>query len=291
MTSPTEWLSSRACVVTGATRGLGLSTVDALAGAGAHVALCARDGDAAGAAAEALAARHGVIALGAAVDVADPDAVEDFAAMVDARLGPPALVVSNAAVLGPVGALIDADLSAWGRAISIDVLGVAAVMAAFGRRMADKGSGTIVNLSGGGIGGPGVAPRISAYTASKAAVAVLTETVAKELAPSGVRVNAIAPGAQPTGFTAEILRSGPEVAGAELYEATARNQAATADLSAYLRLLFYVASPEATWLTGRLLSARWDTPERLAEQRDGLIAGSLLQLRRIDDDLYAEQHP
>ena len=143
----------------------------------------------------------------------------------------------------------------------------------------------------GGIGGPGVAPRIGAYTASKAAVAVLTETVAKELGPSGVRVNAIAPGAQPTGFTAEILRSGPAVAGADLYEATARNQAGTADLSAYLRLLFYVASPDASWLTGRLLSARWDTPERLAERRDELAASSLLQLRRIDDDLYAEQHP
>jgi 3-oxoacyl-[acyl-carrier protein] reductase len=291
MTSLTEWIPRRACVVTGATRGLGLATADALAAAGANVALCARDGPAAVAAAATLAGDHGVLAVGAALDVADPGAVEDFAAMVEARLGPPVLVVNNAAVLGPVGPLIDADLSAWGRAIAIDVLGVAAVMAAFGRRMARQGTGAIVNLSGGGIGGPAVAPRIGAYTASKAAVAVLTETVAKELGPSGVRVNAIAPGAQPTGFTAEILRSGPERAGAELYEATARNQAATVDLSAYLRLLFYVASPDASWLTGRLLSARWDTPEGLAERRDELMSGSLLQLRRIDDDLYAERQP
>jgi 3-oxoacyl-[acyl-carrier protein] reductase len=270
---------------------LGLATADALAAAGAKVALCARDGQAAVAAAETLATGYGVVAVGAAVDVADPGAVEDFAAMVDAHLGAPALVVNNAAVLGPVGPLIETDLSAWGHAIAIDVLGVAAVMAAFGRRMARERGGTIVNLSGGGIGGPGVAPRISAYTASKAAVAVLTETVAKELAPAGVRVNAIAPGAQPTGFTAEILRSGSARAGADLYEATVRNQVATTDLSAYLRLLLYVASPDASWLTGRLLSARWDTPERLAERRDELASGSLLQLRRIDDDLYAEQHP
>jgi NAD(P)-dependent dehydrogenase (short-subunit alcohol dehydrogenase family) len=268
---------------------LGQVTADALAAAGANLALCARDGRAAIDAAEAIAARHGVQALGAGVDVSDPSAVDDFAALVDERLGPPALVVNNAAVLGPVGALIDTDLEAWAQAIAIDVVGVASVIAAFARRMVDRGGGAIVNLSGGGIGGPGVAPRISAYTTSKAAVALLTETVALELGPFGVRVNAIAPGAQPTGFTDEILRSGPARAGADLYEATARNQAAAGDVTAYVRLLFYVASPEGSWLTGRLLSARWDTPERLAERSKTVAATSLLQLRRIDDDLYSER--
>jgi 3-oxoacyl-[acyl-carrier protein] reductase len=289
MTPSTQWPWNRTCLVTGGTRGLGLVTAHALAESGARVALCARDGRAAQAVAEALEARYGVATMGGGADVADPAAVEHFAAMVEERIGVPDLVVNNAAVLGPVGPLIETDLAAWRDAVMVDVVGVAGVLAAFGRRMAARGSGAIVNLSGGGIGGPGVAPRISAYTTSKAAVAVLTETVAMELGPSGVRVNAIAPGAQPTGFTDEILRSGPERAGSDLYEATTRNQAAEVDVNAYLRLLFYVASPAATWLTGRVLSARWDTPERLADWGESLAGTSLLQLRRIDDDLYGER--
>ncbi len=81
-----------------------------------------------------------------------------------------------------------------------------------------------------------------------------------ELAGSGVRVNAIAPGPQPTGFTDEILRSGPDVAGAELYEATARNQAAEADPGAYLRLLFFVASPDSELADGATAERQMGQP-------------------------------
>jgi NAD(P)-dependent dehydrogenase (short-subunit alcohol dehydrogenase family) len=232
--------------------------------------------------------RWGVDVLAATVDVGDPEQVVAFAAAALDRLGPPAGVVNNAAVLGPVGALDPAQLERWAEALRIGVVGPAAVTAAFAPAMGAAGRGSVVNLSGGGIGGPATAPRLSAYLTAKAAVVQLTEVLARELAP--VRVNAIAPGAVATDFTREILDAGPEQAGDELYRATVAQQEAGASLGAFLDLLDFVLDDESSWLTGRLLSARWDPPDSLRRRRAEIEASSLLQLRRIDGDRYRE-HP
>lgn len=287
MTIPQEERARpRVAVVTGATRGIGELAVRHLAGQGWSVALCGRDAAAAHAVATSLERDHGVVALGAGVDVADADAVGRFVGEVTERLGAPRLVVNNAAVLGPVGDLIDNDLDAWAGALAVNVVGVVNVTAHAARAMVDAGGGAVVMLSGGGIGGPGIAPRLSAYTTSKAALATLVETLSLELAPRGVRVNAVAPGAMPTAFTAGILEAGPEVAGAELFEATERNAAAAGAFDRFAALLDYLASDAGAWLSGRLLSARWETPERLAQDRPTIEHGERFRVRRIDGDLY-----
>jgi NAD(P)-dependent dehydrogenase (short-subunit alcohol dehydrogenase family) len=147
-----------------------------------------------------------------------------------------------------------------------------------------------VNLSGGGIGGPHVLERASAYTASKAAVVMLTETWAAELRPLGVRVNAVAPGSVPTGFMAEVLGSGPERASTSLYEEAVQQQAQPqpSSLPELERLLLFLLSDESSWLTGKLISAHRDPVEALVARRAKLESSSLLMLRRIDDALYAE---
>ena len=101
-----------------------------------------------------------------------------------------------------------------------------------------------------------------------------------------MRVNAVAPGAVATTFTDEILTAGPDRAGAALFEDTQRNRAAHVDLSRYFALVDYLAGARSAWLTGRLLSARWDDPEALERRRDDVPTSSLFQLRRIDDDLF-----
>jgi NAD(P)-dependent dehydrogenase (short-subunit alcohol dehydrogenase family) len=231
--------------------------------------------------------RFGTETIVAEVDVADAAAVRALAARVARELGPADVLVNNAGVLGPVGPFVDVDLAEWAATIRIDLVGPVHAIAAFAPQMLEAGRGRIVNLSGGGTGGGTVAPRISAYTTAKAALVALTETVARELAPA-VKVNAIAPGAIATSFGDGILAAGPETSGADLYEAT-RSQGAEPDaIDRFLDLLEFVLSPDAAWLTGRLLSARWDPPDALRGRRAEILDSDLLTLRRVDGDLVVD---
>ena len=277
---------TRPCVVTGAGRGIGRALALHLASAGMPLALCARSSDELEETAEQVRDR-GAAVVARVVDVSDAAAIAAFAGIVGGELGPPWALVNNAAVLGPVGRLDEVDMNEWFRALLVDVGGVAASSRAFIPPMREAGGGRIINLSGGGIGGAGLQPNVSAYTASKAAVAVLTESLARELAGE-ITVNAVAPGAQPTTFADEVLRVGPERAGRELHEATIRDQATSPPLDAFLSLVDFLLSPDSAWLTGKLLSARWDRVEAIVDARERLAGTSLLTLRRIDDTMFAE---
>jgi len=272
--------------VTGAGRGIGRALALHLASVGRPLALCARSENEL----DDTVARVrecGAAVISGVVDVAETTAVAEFAEIVRGTLGAPWAIINNAAVLGPVGPIDEVDMNAWLRTLLVDIGGVAASSRAFVPLMRDAGGGRIINLSGGGIGGAGLQANISAYTASKAAVAVLTEALARELTGE-ITVNAVAPGAQPTGFVAEVLRVGAGQAGVELYEATVRNQLAESSLDGFFELIDFLLAQESEWLTGKLLSARWDRVDELRAARVRLENTSLLTLRRIDDTSFAE---
>jgi 3-oxoacyl-[acyl-carrier protein] reductase len=279
-------------VVTGASRGLGAAIADHLASLGYAVALCSRAYGEAESIAEQIARAHGRATLGAAVDVASAAEVHAFAQRVHIELGAARVIVNNAATLGPVGPLSSSSLDAWSAAIDVDLKGPAYVLAAFVDQLAESGGGRVIGLSGGGIGGPNPMQRCSAYVAAKAGLAVLTEVLADELAAHGATINAIAPGALPTGFLAEVVDVGAAIAGADLFaDATSRGHGLQpAHLDPVLALLDYLISPDAGWLTGRVLSARWNSPESLhalhAADQTEPMSRDLFTLRRIDDDLY-----
>ena len=278
---------ARACVITGAGRGLGRALAVHVAGIGYEVAMCSRT------AAElddavAEVQRAGGRASGHIVDVSDPGAVADFAARVDREHGPVWAVVNNAAVLGPVGPIDAVDVEHWMQAVTVDVGGVVAVTRAFVPQMRRNRGGRVVNLSGGGIGGPAPQLRVSAYTASKAAVDVLTEVLAPELIGDNITINAVAPGPAPTTFLDDALRAGPELAGRELHDAALRNRDTPECFDPFFALVDFLLADESSWLTGKLLSARWDRVDDLRARRDQLVGGSLLTLRRIDDALFTE---
>jgi NAD(P)-dependent dehydrogenase (short-subunit alcohol dehydrogenase family) len=278
-------LAGEVAIVTGAGRGIGRTIAEWLAAEGADLVLVSRTVAEVDELASRLVAVHGVRALGRAVDVARP---HDVATAIDeavAVLGPISVAIANAAILGPVGVLAATDPARWTHTLEVNVAGTANVVRCVVPSMIERGHGRIVTLSGGGVGGPRPAERVSAYVASKAAVIALTEAVAHEL-PAGVTINAIAPGAVPTTFMQEVVERGPEVAGPALHAtAAARDEP---DLEPLRRLLLYLVAGDSTHVSGCCLSARWDDPAALAELGPALGASSRFRLRRIDEDLYRE---
>ncbi len=188
-------------VVTGASRGIGAGMAGHFARQGIRVGLCARS---------APVAPDGADALVAAVDVTDPAAVDGFAGEVAGRFGRIDLWVNNAGVLGPIGPLAEADPSALGAHVAINVLGVVHGTASFARHVRSRpGGGTLVNLSSGAATTPYRGWAV--YCASKAAVQMLTEVVGLEEQASDLAAYAVAPGVVDTDMQA-LIRATPESA-------------------------------------------------------------------------------
>ncbi len=180
-------LDGKVAVVTGGNRGLGEAYVRALGEAGARVAIAARDA----ALSESVAGELGALAV--TTDVSDAGSVEAMLATVTAELGPVDVLVNNAGVCYHRPAL-EVPENEWRSVWDVNVDGVWHCSRAVGAQMVERGSGTIINIgsmSGMVVNRPQWQP---AYNASKAAVHHLTRSLAAEWAPSGVRVNALAPG-------------------------------------------------------------------------------------------------
>ncbi len=283
---PTQ-LHDQTCVITGASRGIGRVIAGRLAAGGARLVLCSRSQAELERTAADIVERYGVEVRTEPTDVTDLGALSELASSVERR-GPTSTLINCAAVLGPVGRIDQVDQERWRHALTTNLGGTAAACAAFVPQMIAGGGGSIVNLSGGGIGGPNLPGRISAYTASKAGVAALTESLGEELAPHGIRINAVAPGPVGTGFMREVLDAGPEGAGADLYRSTVRQQDVTEPSEQLLDLVEFIVSPESSPLTGKLLSARWDDLDSLRAHVADLSRSSTYNLRRIDGTLFSE---
>ncbi|GAA4890230.1 SDR family NAD(P)-dependent oxidoreductase [Actinomycetospora straminea] len=199
-------VTDRTAVVTGAgsRRGIGRATAHALAAAGWNVAVLDLDEAGAKETADDVAAAHGVRTLGVAADVTDETSVENALATLDAALPPVGALVNNAGITSPVPFLEVTDPE-WDRVFAVNVRGAYNVTRRLAPGMAARGFGRIVFLSsvsaerGGGVFG-GVA-----YSAAKAAQLGFARALARELGPSGVTVNSVAPGLIDTDITGGAL--------------------------------------------------------------------------------------
>lgn len=121
------------------------------------------------------------------LDVTDGDAARSLIA----EVGPVDILVNSAGIVGPNMPLIETDLDAWRRTLDVNVVGTVSMMQACIPGMVTRGWGRVVNFAS--MAGKDGNPNLAAYSASKAAVIALTKSAGKELATTGVLVNAIAP--------------------------------------------------------------------------------------------------
>lgn len=182
---------SDTAIITGGGSGLGEAIARALHGAGYRVAVTDVDGAKAEAVAQALDAT-GATAIGLTLDVTDGTAIEAVAADLDARWGGVQVLVNNA-VLTRAVPVLDITLEDWDQVMAVNARGTFAASQIFGRRMKAAGYGRIVNMASlaGQNGGTTTGAH---YAASKGAIVTLTKVFARDLAPFGITVNAIAPG-------------------------------------------------------------------------------------------------
>ncbi len=194
-------LNDKLALVTGAAGGLGSAIARGFAREGARVIAADLDGGRAEALAESIRAEGGQ-AWGEAIDVCDRAAVARWAADLGERLGPIDVLVNNAGISGRARIDDPQSCEVWDRLMAVNLQGLFNVTHAFVEPLkATRGS--IVNLSSivafvSGISSAG-------YVASKGAVRSLTQALARDLAPFGVRVNAVAPGLMLTEMVAPQL--------------------------------------------------------------------------------------
>lgn len=270
----------RRVLVTGASHGIGLAIAEAFAADGADVAICARGQAALDAAAAGLRARHPAARVCArAADVAREADVDALIAAVVGELGGLDVLIANAGIYGPKGALDAVDWDDWVDAIRINLLGVVYSARRALPALRASARGKIVILSGGGATKP--LPFLSAYAASKAGVVRFGETLAEELRDADIDVNMVAPGALNTRLLDEVLAAGPEAVGDAFYAASlAQRDSGGTPLALGAALCVFLGSRESDGITGKLLSAPWDPWARFSAEKDRL-AGDVYTLRRI----------
>lgn len=174
-------------IITGGARGLGWACAERLAKQGRKCVLFDLNAHEAAAAADRLGPGH----MGLAVDVTDESAVAAALAEVNERVGTPAVLVNSAGIIGPNTPAVKAPVVEVDRVMRVNFLGTFIMCAQVAALMLPRKWGRIVNVAS--IAGKEGNPNLSAYSASKGAVIAFTKSLGKELAQTGILVNAIAP--------------------------------------------------------------------------------------------------
>jgi NAD(P)-dependent dehydrogenase (short-subunit alcohol dehydrogenase family) len=271
----------RVAVITGGGRGIGEAVALAFSREGATIVLAARSASEL-AQVEAKVRAAGGAAVAIPTDVSSPTEVSRLVRRALDAFGRVDVLVNAAGIVGPVGPLWDADPEAWKQTVEVNLYGTFLCCRAVVPHMMERRGGHIVNFSGGGAASP--LPRMAAYGASKAAVVRLTETLAEELRPFNIAVNAIAAGMVDTRLLDPVLAAGER--GGEQFDRVRRLRGTgeggvPAELPAALAL--WLASDGAHGLSGKLISAPYDGWRGWDERRIAALKVSpWFTLRRLD---------
>ncbi len=237
-------LQDQVALVTGAGSGFGSAIASALVDEGCIAYL----GDLDLPAADRAAGRLGARARGLRIDVANPADVRAQVQRILDEAGRIDILVNNAGIL-KTGSIVDATMEDWDEVCRVNLSGVYYCSKAVLPAMLERKSGSIINIAsvsaykGGGVFGN------TLYGATKAGVIALTKGFARELAPSGIRVNAIAPGLADTGMTARHLTQEKRSAVAGMIPFG--RLASTSDIA---RVVAFLASRASEYIVGETVA-------------------------------------
>jgi NAD(P)-dependent dehydrogenase (short-subunit alcohol dehydrogenase family) len=245
-------LTGKTAIVTGGASGIGRSICLRLAEEGADVAVLDYNFDGAEETAE-MAAGHGVQACAVVVDVSDEASVERAFDKVRAWRGDADILVNCAGIIA-IGTVEETSTEEWRRVFAVNLDGVFHTCRAAAPSMRARGSGKIINMSS--WFGKAGKPNYGAYSASKAAVIGLTQSLAMELAAAGVNVNAVCPG---TIFETGMRDIADKIS-AEKNLSTAKDRAKAIPMGRVgkpediSRVVAFLASDEADYMTGQSIN-------------------------------------
>ena len=206
--------------------------------------------------------------------------VEKLVSMANQKYGSIDILVANAGIYGPKGPIDEINWDEWSHAIDVNLKGTVFTCRAVLPFMKQNKQGKIIVLSGGGATKP--MPYLSAYATSKAAVVRFAETLSEELKSFNIDVNTIAPGALNTRLLEEILEAGPEKVGNTFYQQSLKQkETGGASLQMGVDLCVYLASGESNGITGKLISAVWDSWKEFKNYIHELQNTDIYTLRRI----------
>lgn len=257
-------MRKKVAVVTGSSRGIGKTVAEELLKSGYKVITIARSST-----------------VDYSLDVSDSASVAKCFKDLVLRYQSIDVLVNAAGKQGPIGSFVDNNLAQWGETLKVNLLGTVYCCREF-IQVASKNGASIINFSGGG--GLTARANFSAYAASKAAVVRLTETLAEELAPLHIRVNAVSPGGVNTYMFEQMLAAGEKLVGKTEWEKLQKQKELGGnDPHLVADLCLWLASSQSEPLSGKTVSAIYDdwqnwTPRQIKK----LVASDWLTLRRLD---------
>ena len=238
----TEKLAGRNALVTGAGSGIGREIAIAMAAEGAKV-LCVDQNPESATATREMIEGAGGTAMAEQADVASGDDVKRVVRSGVEALGNFDILVNNAGI-GMLGTVVELDEATWDRVMAVNVKSVFLFSKEIVPAMAKMGGGAIINIAS--VSGLTASAGRAVYTASKAAVVLLTRAMALDHALEGVRVNAICPGVTVTPMTEESLEDPPTLQ--QKLDDTPLRRLATVDEIAPMAV--FLASDDASFMTG-----------------------------------------
>ena len=239
-------LNGRVALITGASRGIGLSIAKLLADKGMSVALNARSSSVKKEANDLRSNGHNV--AGYVADITDIEKVDQMVSKIERDLGSLWLLVNNAGTLS-TGSTTDLDEEDWNQDMDVIAKGTFLCSQAAIRRMIPRSGGRIINISS--IAGVIVRTNQIAYCSAKAAVNHFTRCLSVEMAPHGITVNAICPGMTYTKMLAQSLKENQISIDSVLNLIPAGKMA---DPINHASLIAYLATEEAAHITGQVIS-------------------------------------